>query len=259
MKSLRMNRNQIKYLVIVAMLMDHMAMIWVPRTGALYQAMRFFGRLTDPTMVYFLVEGYLHTRSVKRYALRLTLFALLSWPAFCLFRYGVLPVRVVPGDMVGAGIWLFYIASRNETLIIYPFFGVIYTLLLSLLAVWLYDSKAPRPVKFVGILALLWFSRYGDWPYFDVLWALVFFICRDKPWLKWASYCVIGAFVYFLYTPWQTQPLTGIFHLGIFVVPLLLLFGYNGQSGSKKAIHKWFFYIFYPAHLLLLAFLRFGI
>ena len=39
------------------------------------------------------------------------------------------------------------------------------------------------------------------------------------------------------------------------VLPLLTVF-YNGQCGSRKPVHKWFFYIFYPAHLLLLAALR---
>ena len=256
MKNLRMNRNQIKYLVIAAMLIDHIAWAWVPTTSVLGQVMHFIGRLTSPTMVYFLVEGYIHTRSVKRYALRLALFALLSWPAFCLFERGSLPFVTMPGRAVGAGIWTFYIASKKQTLIVYPCFGVIYTLFLSLLAVWLYDSRAPRPVKFVGILALLWLSRYGDWPYFNVLWALVFFACRDKAWLKWISYCVIGVFVYLRYAPWQTRPLAGIFYLGVFMVPLLLIFFYNGERGSKSAFHKWFFYLFYPVHLLLLALLK---
>lgn len=37
------------------------------------------------------------------------------------------------------------------------------------------------------------------------------------------------------------------------MVPLLMQFGYNG---SRKPIHKWFFYIFYPLHLLVLGALQ---
>ncbi|MDY3096382.1 MAG: TraX family protein [Methanobrevibacter sp.] len=47
-----------------------------------------------------------------------------------------------------------------------------------------------------------------------------------------------------------------MFRLGIFLVPFLLLF-YNGKPGSKASIHKWFFYIFYPTHLIFIGILGF--
>ncbi|MDE7366459.1 MAG: conjugal transfer protein TraX, partial [Lachnospiraceae bacterium] len=47
-----------------------------------------------------------------------------------------------------------------------------------------------------------------------------------------------------------------LYQLGIFMVPLLIQFCYNGEGGSRKPIHKWFFYIFYPAHLVLLGLLK---
>ena len=259
MKTQILNRNQIKYIVILAMLIDHIAWAWVPTTSPLGQAMHLVGRLTGPTMAYFVAEGYVHTRNVKKYALRLALFALVSWPAFCLYEYGVLPFRVLAGHMTGSGVWCFYLAARDVTLVVYPFFGVIYTLFLSLLAVWLWDSdKCPLPVKLLGVAALLVLSNYGDWPYFDLLWALCFFIYRDRPRQKWTRFCIIALFVYLSFTDWSA-PVTGLFQLGVYLVPVLLIFFYNGESGSKKPIHKWFFYIFYPAHLLILAWLRFGL
>lgn len=259
MKSLSLNRNQIKYVVIAAMLIDHIAWAWVPTASPLGQVMHAFGRLTGATMAFFVAEGYIHTRNVKRYALRLALFALLSWPAFCLFEFGVLPVRFLPGHLTSRNLWCFYLASRELTLVIYPFFGVIYSLLLGLLAVWLWDSdKCHLLVKLIGIAILLYLSQFGDWQYFDVLWALVFFIYRDKPVKKWLFFSVIAAFVYLAFTDW-TRPTASLFQLGVYLVPLLLIVFYNGRGGSKSAVHKWFFYIFYPAHLLLLAWLRFGL
>ena len=65
MERLSMNRNQIKYLVIFAMLIDHIAWAWVPTASPLGQVMHFFGRLTGPTMAYFVAEGYIHTHNVK--------------------------------------------------------------------------------------------------------------------------------------------------------------------------------------------------
>ena len=122
---LSLNRNQLKYLVIVAMLIDHIAWAFVPTTSLLGQVMHFIGRLTGPTMAYMLVEGYCYTRNVKKYALRLGIFALLSWIPFSYFEYGKIGLQ----------------------------FGVIYTLFLSLLGIWLWDKgNCAKPVKILGII-----------------------------------------------------------------------------------------------------------
>ena len=88
MKRMSLNRNQLKYLVTLAMLIDHIAWAFVPTLSLPGQLMHFIGRLTGPTMAFFLAEGYIHTRDVKRYALRLLLFSLLSWPPFSFFETG---------------------------------------------------------------------------------------------------------------------------------------------------------------------------
>ena len=79
---LSLNRNQIKYVVILAMLIDHIAWAFVPRVSWQGQIMHMIGRLTGPTMAYFIAEGYVHTRSVKKYAKRLAIFAVISWIPF---------------------------------------------------------------------------------------------------------------------------------------------------------------------------------
>ena len=107
-----LNRNQLKYLVIAAMLIDHIAWAFVPTASLLGQAMHIVGRLTGPTMAYMLAEGYHYTRNVKKYALRLGIFAVISWLPFSYFERGC----------------------------IRPAFGVIYTLFLSLLAIWFWDK-----------------------------------------------------------------------------------------------------------------------
>ena len=233
-----MNRNQIKYLVIVAMLIDHIAWAFVPTSSIPGQVMHFIGRLTGPTMAYFIAEGYAYTHNVKRYALRLGIFALISWAPFVLFEYGTLPVWFVDGEI------------RWE-----PSFGVIYTLFLSLLAIWLWDKgKCKRWLKILGIVGLCILSVFGDWPVFDVLFALFFFIYKDDTKKKWIAFSGI-AFVevgFIMLLGGMSQ----FFQIGVFMIPLLFLFCYNGESGSKRSIHKWFFYLFYPAHLLVLGLIR---
>lgn len=224
----RLNRNQLKYLAIVAMVVDHVAWAFVPTASLLGQLMHLFGRLTGPLMAFFLAEGYAHTRNVKKYVLRMGVFALISGVPFSLFETG-----------------------RP----FYPCFGVIYTLFLGLLAIWLWDkAKLPVWLKVVAVIALCVLSDWGDWPVFDVLWPLFFFLWRDSEKKKWTAFCLVGLLILFfmLGTPWWGS----LFQLGIFLVPLLVHFCYNGESGSKAAFHKWFFYIFYPAHLLALYFIR---
>ncbi|MBP5415562.1 MAG: hypothetical protein ILN61_10040 [Lachnospiraceae bacterium] len=35
-------------------------------------------------------------------------------------------------------------------------------------------------------------------------------------------------------------------------MPFLFTFCYNGEPGSRAAFHKWFFYIFYPLHIMII-------
>lgn len=233
-----LNRNQIKYIVIIAMLIDHIAWAFVPMTSVSGQVMHFIGRLTGPTMAYFVAEGYAHTRNVKKYALRLGFFAFISWGPYAMFEDGAFPL------------WI-----TRDGVYFDPSFGVIYTLFLSLLAIWLWDkAKCGRWMKILGIVGLCFLSVFGDWPVLDILFALCFFIYRDNGKKKWTAFSVIaGLEVGFCLLAGGMQM---IFQIGVFLIPPMLIFCYNGEGGSKRPIHKWFFYVFYPAHLLVLALIK---
>ena len=92
------------------MLMDHLWATLLPAQDWLTCA----GRLAFPIFAFMAVEGYFHTRNLKRYVLRLLLFALLS---------------EVPFDLMYGGTW-FYPVHQN----------VIWTLLLGLLGVHLMET-----------------------------------------------------------------------------------------------------------------------
>lgn len=220
-----MNRNQIKYFAVIAMLIDHVATAFIAQESLLGMIMHFIGRFTAPTMAYFIIEGYHYTRNIKKYALRLSAFAVISWLPFSLFETGTISLT----------------------------FGVIYTLFLGLLAVYLLDYKnCPGIIKVFGIVSICFISFFGDWYLFVPLWCIIFHIFRDKTVHKWIAYSLVGTVYCKLIFESSTSIISGLWCLGIYIVPFVIQFIYNGKSGSKRSFHKWFFYIFYPLHLIII-------
>lgn len=237
-----LNRNQIKYLAVIAMFIDHIAWGFVdPIYPALGGAMHFIGRLTGPTMAFFVGQGYIYTRDVKKYQLRLGLCALLSWVPYGYFEFG-------------------YIYFFHPTI---PFAfnlaqGVTYTLFLGLTAIRVWESpKLKKPVKVLLIIGLCVLSIPGDWPVMDVLGVLFVHIYRERPRAMWTAYTL--TFLIPSAAMLLISPMNNWFQLGVLLPTLVLRFLYNGQGGSKKPVHKWFFYVFYPAHLFVLGILRWAL
>lgn len=238
-----LNRNQIKYIVIIAMLIDHIAWGFVDAVNPFLGAcMHFIGRLTGPTMAYFVGEGYSYTKSVSSYQKRLALFALISWPAFVYFESGSLLLEL-----------------ENGHFMLDPTQSVIFTLFLGLTSIRIWESsKMNKPVKIICIILLCLLSCIGDWAFMNVLGCLFVHIYRNRPKAKWT------AFTLTFFIPNALLLIFADFHSvwfqsGVLLVPLMLGFLYNGQCGSKAKIHKWFFYLFYPAHLAILGLLKWGI
>ena len=85
-----LNRNYLKYIAIVAMLIDHVAELFVTNYPLPYFFMRLIGRLTGATMCFFIAEGCYYTRSKNKYGMRLFIFALLSQLGYTFFHYRTL-------------------------------------------------------------------------------------------------------------------------------------------------------------------------
>ena len=79
---------QLKLIAITAMLIDHLAWYYVDLDTGLGQLLHMVGRLTAPIMCFFIAEGYRHTRSLRRYAARLAVFALISQLPFTYYSLG---------------------------------------------------------------------------------------------------------------------------------------------------------------------------
>lgn len=222
----KLDRNQFKYFLIVAMVIDHIAWSFFPLLSAPGQIMHVIGRLTAPSMALLIAEGYRYTKDKRKYGIRLGLCAIVSWVAFSLYEYGRFPTLS---------------------------FGMIYTLFLAFMSILIWDKlKTHKAIKIALVVLLCFLSLFGDWPLSGVLWAFFAYIYRDRPKAKWISYYIIAAADFtvcmLLIDPWYSF----VCEAATFLVPLLFIFFYNGAKGSKHPFHKWFFYVFYPLHMILL-------
>jgi len=240
-----LSANGLKWIAIFAMITDHVAYSFTDRLpGPLYFAMRFAGRCTMPIMCFLLAQGFHHTRSRRKYALRLLVFALLAQLPFNYFDAGhPLRMELGPGS-----------------------FNVLFTLLLGLCALWAAKSELKPPVKIALAALCVFASILCDWPMFGVLFVLAFGLNyssfkRQALWYALAA----AAFILFdiAYTLFNGDPIyIALYELGTFL-PLPLLALYNGKKSGKSApkwtANKWIFYVIYPLHLLLLGFLHYGL
>ncbi|MGL4740239.1 MAG: TraX family protein [Sarcina sp.] len=239
--------NALKYIAIVAMLIDHIAWLFVSTESIPGQLMHMIGRITMPIMCYFVAEGFFKTRNFKKYAMRLFGFAIISHFAFLYYLTGEL--IVFPFD-----------ESKRQ---IYPT-SVIFTLFLGLIALKIWKKEnISKKFRIVGIfLLLILFGNRGDWGVVGVLWVVIFGVYHNDLKKQFVGFTLvampllIGVFITLADQSgiWWRQ----IFQLGIFLsLPLIAL--YNGKRGSISVINKWVFYAFYPIHLAILAFIKFNL
>ena len=150
-----LSANVLKYIAIIAMTIDHIAWNFVDKMTPLGQCMHIIGRLTLPIMSFFIAEGYYKTSNIKKYITRLSIFAVISAFAYSFCSYG------------------FDISNYNN-------FGVIYTLLLGLISIIVWNADFELVFKYAIIIALCLISLFGDWPIFGILYCLTFAIYHNN-------------------------------------------------------------------------------
>lgn len=233
---LRLNANHLKLIAIIAMTIDHVADLIYPGLPAEPAAMaiHIVGRLTAPIMWFFVCEGYYYTHNVKRYMLRMGIFAVISHFAYC-FAFGINPIPF------SAGVF-------NQTSVMYPLF-------VAILILWIQDNSLTMKnwVKNILIFILVWSAFPADWSCIAVLAILEMHKKRGnlkaqmrEIFLYVALYAVVSFFF--------VSKVYALVQAGVLLVyPVLKL--YNGEKGKAKWM-KWFFYLYYPVHLIVIGVLR---
>ena len=232
-----LNRDAIKYIAMFTMLLNHIAHMFLTPGTVLYEVFEDVGYFTAPVMCFFLVEGYGYTRSKIKYGRRLLLFAVLSQIPFMLaFMYGTL--------------------------------NMIYTLLCCFLILVAMEKIKSRGVRVVVCMLLTFATVVADWPLLAPIYTILFY--RSKGDRKKTALSFLAA--YAIFVPLSVQnymygaPGNWTFYaighallsgVAILVAGVVILVFYNGKRAEHgRDFSKWFFYIFYPAHLLALCYIK---
>ena len=227
-----MTSFKLKIIAIITMVCDHLG----DALFSVVSPLNFIGRMAFPIFAFQISEGYIHTKNIKRYLLRIFVFAIISQIPFYLF--------------------------------IHKFFGgsalnIFFTLFLGLTSILLYDKikkKVKNKNKIINVLAILpaiILSIIGqlldvDYGWWGVILIFVFFVFKDnkiKTVIAFLILCIIKYSIEII--------LNGFSYLYIqlmlwTMLPIALIVLYNGEQGRKI---KYLSYAFYPIHLLLLYFL----
>ena len=118
------------------------------------------------------------------------------------------------------------------------------------------------PFRLLAVFGLILVSFNCDWGWYSVLFVLCFFYLRRNELSMWIVFCAVSLLYIFdaigsvnLFAPYLCGGFRP-YRLGIILVPILLGLFYNGQKGKGGRSGKWFFYVYYPAHQVVLAVLR---
>ena len=214
--AISLNAFTLKCVAILSMLVDHIGAGLFPDE----MWMRIVGRLAFPIFAFLICEGFYHTRSVKRYAIRLGIFALIS----------EVPFNLLHSDHI------FNPDAQN----------IFFTLLIGLLTIYGVEKYRKHPRSYISpailltgiFIAQILRTDYGG---FGVALIYIFYFFRNKR--KIAVACLVAInIIYGL-----LQSFGGFVPLQMFAgaaaIPVCM---YNEKKGYSM---KYAFYVFYPVHI----------
>ena len=176
------------------------------------------GIMAFPIFAFALVEGYKHTRNIHKY----------------LFRIGISAILFqIPAQILG----------YNETL------NIFFTLFLGLTCIYICDRFN---IYISGVLSIsviiLAVVIKADYGVYGMLLIICFYLGRDSRYIRMAVPLLLNIWLYFL------PRLFGMEKIQVYsILALIPIYFYNGKKGRDM---KYLFYIFYPAHFVILELVR---
>ncbi|MDR0875326.1 MAG: conjugal transfer protein TraX [Clostridiales Family XIII bacterium] len=254
-----LSTNALKIIAIICMALDHAPFIAVDSKAVYYDFPWFLlhavGRITAPIFFYLLAVGYRRTRNANRYTLRLLVFALISYVPY---------------------VWYFEDAPPDASN--FTHLNVIFTMLFGLLMLRSIHEIPSKPLKAVGVALCLLGAFYADYGLYGMAIILVFDLCRGdrgRTILGFGAVCMVYVYknvmtivgdgpdaLTAMFSAWQTPLYAHYFIVQLCqLIPLTLIAAHrlwqpDANEERPGFIAKWGFYIFYPAHIIILLTIR---
>ncbi|MBO4391164.1 MAG: conjugal transfer protein TraX [Lachnospiraceae bacterium] len=248
--------STLKWIAIITMFIDHVTAVlfeqapWFDPDNVghilLDALLRGIGRIAFPIFIFMMVEGLFYTHSRWKYLLRMGIFAMISDIPFDMAAF-LTNQQIINEHKIEN--WA--TTSVFATL----FLGLLAMTLMELIREKLKMESLPKAVRVIlklliclpialgtMVIAEILGTDYGAGGVAGIL------VCYVATLLlrKWYT-------TRFTATVFSLTVVCNVFEIAaIFAFPVFLF--YNGKKG--KNINKWFFYFFYPCHLLILAIIR---
>ena len=241
MRNIKITSFGLHILAMVFMLCDHLWGTIVPGNDWLTCV----GRISFPIFAFMIVEGYFHTKDLKKYVKRLLFFAILS----------EIPFNLAMGSRV------FYPIHQN----------VLWSFLISIgLIHWNENAKTSEKIwkrLIVAVITVVLGYLAGlltmvDFYHAGILTVLVFYFTKNLGWLKYFLQTVLlwyinmellGGYGYEVEILGKIHFIT---RQGFALLALIPIWLYEGKQGPYNKVIKNIYYWFYPVHLLILGVLK---
>lgn len=229
------NRNQLKIIACISMLVDHIGYVLFPEVAVL----RLIGRIAMPIFAFFIGEGCLYTRNRMKYFLRFFLLGLICQAVY-------IAESLITKS--GSGLYLNILLTFSLSIAVCSAFlyfkenrkstgrdKIISTAVFAftVIAVISFEAFCQNSKEIIGTEITI---DYGIFGIFLPMYAAI----SKKRKNKLVSFCT--AHILLAYSFYGSGA-----ELVWALIPLVLLLFYNGKAGKMNL--KYFFYAFYPCHL----------
>lgn len=210
----------LKIIAIITMFIDHIGYVIFNQ----FSYFNYIGRISFPIFAFQISEGYIHTKDIKKYMLRLFIFAIISQIPFMLFH-----------SLIASGFYL----------------NIFFTLLLGLISIYIYDKSNNKLFGLLFAVIIAFFANFihCDYGFYGISIIFIFYLFKDN--MLYCALCFIIATSIRYLIPIITYGIyiQYIISLCATIIPIIFISLYNGKKGKDT---KYLLYLFYPVHLLLI-------
>lgn len=234
-----MNRFQFKLFLAAFMMLDHIDFLVSEEMGIWLHILT---RFVAVGFAYLAVEGFFYTKDITKYLMRLYIAAGLMFLGNNLINFMLHKPQVA------------------------AYHNIFLTLALGVTMLWLYQKIEHKVTKIIVTISVLLlgfiFTEGGDvvLPFMLITYLNFSNSLRRNLWYLALSVLLFFTIVGIPMPSSSQESLTNLILLNpdfCFVTIIPLLFLYNGQQGLKNKFSQYFFYVFYPAHLWILAIMHY--